>query len=182
MNINMEFQSSITKIDFYDSFCKLYSKKNIAKISIQELCSLAGYNRSTFHKYFQDIYDLKEKLENELIQCLAEQSDSRMIDERSHETLSIVAGIYETNAKYFSVLLNKDMEFVQKMKDILRPYMLKNYVSVDPRFNSYAIEAGMTVIITTFTHWYNMGQQIPAIDISTYLMDILSNGVWKSRN
>ena len=50
-----------TEQEFMTAFWKLYEEKPIEKISIQQLCRTAGYNRSTFYNHFTDIYDLRDQ-------------------------------------------------------------------------------------------------------------------------
>lgn len=47
-------------------------EKTINKITVGEICSAAGVNRSTFYRYFSDVFQLKEELENDCIQQLTD--------------------------------------------------------------------------------------------------------------
>ena len=47
-----------TEQDFISAFWQLYEKKPIEKISINQLCQIAGYNRATFYNHFENIYAL----------------------------------------------------------------------------------------------------------------------------
>lgn len=48
----------------------LLQEKTFNKITVGEVCSVAGINRSTFYRYFSDVFQLKEELENDCIQQL----------------------------------------------------------------------------------------------------------------
>lgn len=52
-----------TKMMIKNSFIQLIQKKPFAKITLKEVCSLAGINHSTFYRYYKDIFDWKEQLE-----------------------------------------------------------------------------------------------------------------------
>ena len=56
-----------TKENIKSAFWNLYKEKQIGKITVSELCKIAGYHRSTFYEYYQDIYDVLEEIESELI-------------------------------------------------------------------------------------------------------------------
>ena len=58
---NQRYQDTDKKIR--SAFLSLLEKKEIQKISIQELCDLAGIHRASFYLHYQDIYDLLEKTE-----------------------------------------------------------------------------------------------------------------------
>lgn len=57
-----------TKMVIRDSFIKLLKEKSFEQITLKEVCELAGINRSTFYKYYKDIYDWREQMEAE---CMA---------------------------------------------------------------------------------------------------------------
>lgn len=44
------------------AFLKLLNEKSIGKITVCEVTSLAGVNRSTFYAHYHDVYDLKRKI------------------------------------------------------------------------------------------------------------------------
>lgn len=56
-----------TKEAFITAFFRLAEIKNIYKITIQEITNLAGYNRTTFYRYFEDVFDLVEYAEDQFI-------------------------------------------------------------------------------------------------------------------
>lgn len=56
----------VTKTLIRKAFTELLTKKPIQSISIKELCELAGINRGTFYAHYQDIYDLRQKIEDEM--------------------------------------------------------------------------------------------------------------------
>ena len=47
-------------------FLQLIQKKNIEEISVSMICEMAGLNRSTFYANYVDIYDLAEKIKNDI--------------------------------------------------------------------------------------------------------------------
>ena len=44
-----------TKADIKEAFWRLYAAKPIEKITVGEVCDLAGYNRGTFYLHFHDL-------------------------------------------------------------------------------------------------------------------------------
>lgn len=59
-------EKSQTKI--VNAFFELRKKKPIEKISVVDLCKLAGVNKSTFYYHYCDVYDLSDKLETQLME------------------------------------------------------------------------------------------------------------------
>ena len=66
MNIenNKKRKSSVEKIE--KTFLQLIQKKNIEDISVSTICEIANLNRSTFYSNYIDIYDLAEKIKQEM--------------------------------------------------------------------------------------------------------------------
>lgn len=54
------------------AFELLIKKQSIAKVTVREVCELAGINRSTFYAHFIDMYDLFEKAEKTMEQSMTE--------------------------------------------------------------------------------------------------------------
>ena len=63
---NKRRRESVENIE--KAFVKLLQDKDIAKITVSDICKLTGLNRSTFYANFQDIYDLADKLRIKLEQ------------------------------------------------------------------------------------------------------------------
>ena len=56
-----------TKMIIKKTLIDLLKTQSISKISVKEICDTAQINRSTFYKHYNNVYDLVEKIENELI-------------------------------------------------------------------------------------------------------------------
>ena len=60
-------RSSHTKRRISDAYLALMLEKNWEKISVKEICELAGLSRGTFYQHFEDIYDVMDQLQTGLI-------------------------------------------------------------------------------------------------------------------
>lgn len=56
-----------TKRSIYDAFIGLREKKPLEKLTVKELCEAADINKSTFYVYYRDVYDLSDKIEDEIV-------------------------------------------------------------------------------------------------------------------
>lgn len=63
----MDHRIEKTKRSIYNAFIELRAKKPLEKLTVKELCEKAQINKSTFYVYYHDVYDLSEKIENEVI-------------------------------------------------------------------------------------------------------------------
>ena len=92
----MDRRVKYTKKVIKDTFLSLLEKKDISSISVKELCDIADVNRGTFYRYYEDIYDLLKKIEEELSNHSIYTFTKEILD------------IFENNKKLVRVLFNAD--------------------------------------------------------------------------
>ena len=63
----MDRRVKYTKQTIKECFFFFFYEKEINKITVSELCSKADINRATFYRYYIDIYDLLEKIQDDFI-------------------------------------------------------------------------------------------------------------------
>lgn len=63
----MDIRVIKSKKSIFDAFVNLRSKKELRKITVKELCEKALINKSTFYTYYEDMFDLSDKIESEVV-------------------------------------------------------------------------------------------------------------------
>ncbi|MDR1321722.1 MAG: TetR/AcrR family transcriptional regulator [Gracilibacteraceae bacterium] len=63
----MDLRVQKTLKNIYDNFLSLRKKHSLSKVKVSELCQKARINKSTFYRYYTDVFDLSDKLENEAL-------------------------------------------------------------------------------------------------------------------
>ena len=125
-----------TKADLREAFWRLYAMRPIEKITVGQVCELAGYNRGTFYLHYHDLYEMLELMESALQQGMTDCVEECMKRlKRDSGKLSCIAACkdvvmyYERNKAYISVLLGQDGDpaFVHRLKDNLKP-LWREYV------------------------------------------------------
>lgn len=121
-------KGSDTQSDFIAAFWILYTAKKIEKISIRELCELAGYNRTTFYAHFKDIYDLLDKAVNRML----EPSRNAIIKFgnfssalKTDAVMQLFFRLFQMNDKYIEALLWQRHQYVleDKIKTAILPLL-----------------------------------------------------------
>ena len=56
-----------TRKAIYDAFMQLVTEKEIHRVTVQDISDTADINRTTFYKHFLDVYDLYDKLEQDIL-------------------------------------------------------------------------------------------------------------------
>lgn len=117
--------SSRTRKDFEEAFWRLYAKKSIERITVRELCEVAGYSRGTFYLHYTSIYDLLASAENDLLEqvtvCVQYCSDN-MGKVDLFVLMTRVLALYERNSERIVILLGErgDASFTPKLKNIMK--------------------------------------------------------------
>lgn len=68
-----------TRMIIEQSFLELLTQKSVSKITVTELCEKAQINRATFYKYYLDVPDLLEKIEEDLFDKIRASFDEKEI-------------------------------------------------------------------------------------------------------
>ncbi len=63
----MDRRIKYTKKVIKDALLQLLQEKDIKKITVSEICNIADINRATFYRYYLDVYDLLDQVENEFV-------------------------------------------------------------------------------------------------------------------
>jgi AcrR family transcriptional regulator len=86
-------------------FMNLIQTKDLSKITVSEICTITGLNRTTFYANYEDIYALanrvKENLEDEFSQMYKEEV---MVGFNSNDYLRLFRHIYENQLFYKTYL------------------------------------------------------------------------------
>lgn len=100
--INLDIRIYKTKKSIYDAFIELRSKKELRKITVRELCETALINKSTFYSYYEDIFDLEDKIESEVVENIINSitHPENMIDDPAKFYQDLLAAMTENHNAY----------------------------------------------------------------------------------
>lgn len=141
-------QEQIEKI-----FLQLIQKKNIDEISVSTICDKANLNRSTFYSNYIDIYDLAEKIKQQIEIEFAQFQLSNNAKQDENGYLSMFRYIKD-NQIFFKTYFKLE-EISKSLPTQYRVELAEKYY--DNKFIDYHIEffrAGLNAIIKK---WLNNG-------------------------
>ena len=173
--------SAQTKKNLMDSFWNLYSEEGIEKISVREIVSKAGYNRSTFYEYFTDVYDVLEQIESSILPDLEKHQNVKL---GFTLPLNHFTEVYNRNKKYFVVLLGKDGDpsFQDKYKNVYKTLMRPHLQSLYE--NDFILECTMeyaiSAMIGVMTYCYTQEEDPDIEKMLQLLWNLMNNGVMKN--
>lgn len=171
-----------TKKRLRQTFARLMSEKPIQNVTVAELCNRAEINRSTFYAHYSDIYDLQQKLEQEiygefqatLAQVdLADGSQGPVGDpqdlaggaSQKNVPLFMVTmfGFLKRNADMCAVFLgpHSDRKFVMNLLDIAKETTIEQYGRAYKKASAHQLELFYTFIaygcIGLLEYWMKSG-------------------------
>ena len=125
-----------TKKLLTQALTQLLQEKQVNEITVKELTDLADMNRGTFYLYYKDIFDMIEKIEDELFEnlnaiiALRENTD---VSEQAKPILRDLFMFIEDNQEMCRVLLspNGDMNFLHRLNEVMREKCLQLYQTAD---------------------------------------------------
>ena len=115
--------TELTQKKLIDSFWKLYQKEDVMKITVCDICKKAGYDRTTFYRYFNCISDILDYIEDTLINSIKDDIKNRY---RTHDNNNkiIFKGFKSFNDKYGGkiVLFHEkgNRRFYHKFKELIK--------------------------------------------------------------
>lgn len=112
-----------TRKQLREGLARLLETKSIRDIKVKELVEEVDINRSTFYLHYSDIYDMLEKIEEELFQEIQDAMQTHPISADAHslDFIRQMFQIMEDNRAICKALCgpNGDMAFVSRMEDVV---------------------------------------------------------------
>ncbi len=149
MNVANNKRKKESKKRIKKAFIELLQTKEISEINITDLVKKAGINRSTFYVNYIDIYDLADKVKEEMFQDLLDLYKEEAIKHKhSYDYLKLFTHIKE-NQIYYKTMFKLNFDFMSYYDNHLEESDMIKYYGSTKNMN-YHIEffkAGMTAII-----------------------------------
>lgn len=159
-----------TRKNIMEAFCRLYTQRPIEQIHVKDVISEAGYNRSTFYEYFQDIYALLKCLEDDVFDYIRARSDG---EERTPVELM---RLLTEKEKYLKALLGPFgyIHFQDRLKE---EFAEKNDAVIkDERIKPYFAEFHIEVSMSLYRLWLNRGKDISLDELTMLIHNLYTYG------
>lgn len=179
-------KKNTTEHNFITAFWSLYENKPIEKISVNQLCQTAGYNRSTFYNHFSDIYDLQSRAVDNVLPSakeipLARDNYLPFIQEDSLK--AFLLSFFAKKNRYIELLFKRHDEY------LLRQRFKKNiFTIIKGKVKGQAtdlvkieviLEYQISAVLGVISYWYQYEEPSRIQDLVDIVFKISSNGVLK---
>ena len=172
-----------TRKIFVDVFCKLYETRPIEKITVKDIVEQAGYHRSTFYQYFQDVYDLQEYIENELIHFVRQGILSNIQNARFRDGFIVLFISMLGEKEELAKLLfcnSYNSHPINRMKSELVPgFMALFNIPADNIRARYALEFYVPGVLSLIGKWLQNKKDMTLEELANLLKSIIEEGIGK---
>lgn len=141
----------------------LVEEKELSEITVTDLCRLADVNRGTFYRYFKDVPDLFEHIEDEFLEKFQYVLSSGDMDSYY---MSILLCIRENSALIRFMLTNSGTShIIEKLMLLQKDVLLDELNAQCPHLNRKEVEYIFEYILGGFIYfigkWFSEGMQLP---------------------
>ena len=164
------------KAEFLTAFWKLYEKKELEKISIRELCQTAGYNRTTFYVYYDDIYDLLDKAIESIFLPIREEIIRRIDFSRALQVSAF--------GEIFLQALRKEDTHIELLFKrhhylLLGEKLKKEWMALlREKYSGRELEYQLSAVMGVIKYWLQTGKKLPQQELVRRIYRISENGVF----
>ncbi|MCC2250434.1 MAG: TetR-like C-terminal domain-containing protein [Bacillota bacterium] len=184
MNPKLDRRKKYTRMVLKDSLISLLSTKQIAAITVKEICEQADINRSTFYTHYKDQFDLLRQIEEEIIAdmntYLSQHNFSEI--EKSLQTTERLLEYIVSKSDICNVLLNEngDTSFERRVMEVARSFLIttwmdcqENDAAVSEYISTFIISGSIHVI----KHWLANNMDKTPQQIAQIINSIAINGI-----
>lgn len=172
-----------TREQLLSALNQLMQKKRINDITVRELVDLADINRGTFYLHYKDIYDMIDKVENELIDDFQKIVNKRSaLELEGHPFILFKEALaFISKNELVSIFLTNDQcntTFLNKFKSIIMDRFLNSFTNLYGNKSNieYVAVFFTSGCIALFEDWLKKGMQETPEEMAKLAEDIIIKG------
>lgn len=171
-----------TKKKLTSTLLNLIEEKNIKKITVLELCEKANINRTTFYKYYSDVDDLVNKIEESLLLDL----ENNITDIKRNYLISYINKTIETikaHKEIYTKLLssNGDKHFLRKILFLVHDQSIVEWQRILKKASTEDLENIYKFIVDgsvgIIENWITKDCQEEPITIANFINKLCMSGL-----
>lgn len=175
-----------TRRQLRECLITLLKEKKVQDITVRELTDMADLNRGTFYLHYKDVFDLLEKTEAELqedFNQLVCKHDAVDLKQRPSVIFNEIYSLVYDNADLIEILLgeNGDLNFVNRLKQLIREKCLKDWMEVFRSGNAAAFDAFFSFIVSgcigMVQYWLQTGLKETPEQMAKLTEHIITKGI-----
>ena len=170
-----------TKKRIIDAFWSLFKDLPVEKITAAMLSSEAGIHRSSFYRYFSDMYQVLDAFQTALLDDLKQETEAIQsstavsLPEYSDKTAGILLKYAD---KIYRMLNYKDSDFREHFEGNVKPNIEKTLnINPDNPNAEFLSSFIISVMLSNFNFWYEHKDHYELSQINAMGQQILLHGL-----
>lgn len=182
-NDAMDRRSKYSIQSIQNALLEILEKKSLEKITITEVCQKADVNRGTFYKYYQDIYELYDTMEDQFVENLQDLFTAN--DEQDDFFLKVTMLLHQ-NQSFVKPHPNgvRSSRFLNKLLQLVEPeiahQVLLHRPDLEPDAAHFLGEYIIGGCARMYEVWINEGMTLPVERVQQYISTFVSTSMHKS--
>ena len=175
-----------TKKALRQGLAQLLTQKKLKDISVRELTDLVDLHRGTFYVHYRDIYDLYDKVQQEMIQEITQIVDNHPLDAKGSYTLLPVAQelihYVKENQVLCSAMMGEhgDIDFINDLRRLVARRCVESwkvmYRGCAPQKYEYFSVYVLTGCIGILREWIKRGMVEPEEELAQLIEQMAVQG------
>lgn len=158
-----------TRQRLIDAYINLYRTHPGKAVTASEVIGEAGVNRSTFYEYFTSVQNLKQSVEDELVDAMEKTAERAIASSGSFDIINLVSQTYHDHGALIGLLFgeNGSPSFMARAKEALTPLVpqaLAGRASAEEA--PYIAEFIASGLISLYARWFKSGEDIPVEELA----------------
>lgn len=173
-----------TRQNIIDAFFKLAEHKPINTIKVRHITDKSGCDRSTFYRYFDDVYDMLDQIENDVIKRITDDVEKSYIKNTSYEEiLAVMADACSKYGNILNILLSPDgsPSFRNKYMNALKPIISSIMFKKNLEYNEFTAEYAVGAFVSVVTYWCGHRDMISSDELASLVYRLMSKGVFPEK-
>ncbi len=175
-----------TKALLTDAFLSLLKTKSFNDITVKELCETADVNRGTFYLHYKDIYEMMERLEEEIVTRFEEVLTLHTPEELGSDPNELLYDLFVFIAEHADLcqtLLGQygDISFLMKIKSIFHDRFwnvwLHTFYEEDRSRYEYSYNFIVSGCIGLIETWLSLGHRESPEEMAALAGSIITSGI-----
>lgn len=175
-----------TRRAFIDAYFQIRQRKELSRITVKDITEITGNNRSTFYRYFEDVYALNtaflevvySELGSEILRNFKNIKNEKVFTDDLER-------IYEKWGPYIDLLFADQYQngvHVQLKEHIYRNMSLDVSDKEMSGKKSFIIDAYLSVVVSVIGRWTLNKESLSLQELVKLLKDVLDKGLYHEIN
>ena len=170
----MDLRVIKSKKSIHNAYMELRKNKQLHKITVKELCEKAMINKSTFYTYYEDIFDLSDKIETEIVNSVVNSiSEPANILQNPASSVKELFNAFVEKAEPINIVFSGDSQsnLIGKITKVIKETVYDKY----PEYRndlSLSVILDYTIFGGYYTYEQNISDENDSLLINSYIATI----------